>query len=106
MRRELHHYIKRQKGTTSKTTAAQRNMDRLIYLMTPLTVLIFVPQLLKIWNEKNAVGLSLVSWVGMLIGSVFWLLYGFVHKEKPMIVVNIAIGTIQLLIVTGILLYG
>ncbi len=104
MRRELHHYIK---GKTKKksTTSAQRNMDKLIYLMTPITIVIFVPQLAKIYTEQNAAGLSLVSWTGMLIGSVFWLLYGFVHKEKPMIVVNVAIGIIQFLIVVGILMY-
>lgn len=104
MRRELHHYIK-SKTKKKSTTSAQRNMDTLIYVMTPITVLIFVPQLLKIYSEKNASGLSLISWVGMLIGSAFWLLYGVVHKEKPMIVVNIAIGIIQLLIVVGILIY-
>lgn len=100
------HYIKRKKaGNKKKETTAQRDMDRLIYFMTPLTVLIFIPQLLKIWTEKSASGLSLLSWAGMFAGSAFWFVYGIVHKEKPMIVVNIAIGIIQFLIVLGIVLY-
>ncbi len=80
-------------------------MDNLIYIITPLTVVIFIPQLLKIWIEKSTAGLSLLSWVGMLGGSLFWLVYGFIHKEKPMVFINIAVGIIQFLIVLGILMY-
>ncbi len=102
------HFLKRQKSQVTKPVngdGMKKTMDRFIYILTPVTVLIFVPQLAKIWIDKNISGVSLVSWFGMLIGSFFWFLYGIIHKEKPMIFVNIAIGTIQFLIVLGILIY-
>lgn len=104
----FHHYLKRKKiegRLETKRNNAKKIMDNFIYIVTPLTVIIFIPQLLKIWMGKSAVGLSLLSWVGMLAGSLFWLVYGIIHKEKPMVFINIAVGMVQVLIVIGILMY-
>lgn len=102
----FHHFLKRHTAQqVTNTDGVKKNLDRFIYIVTPLTVLIFIPQLLKIWVEKSTAGLSLISWIGMMAGSLFWLVYGAVHREKPMVVINIALGIIQFFIVVGIVIY-
>lgn len=33
-------------------------------------------------------GVCLVAWTGFLTGSFFWLFYGIIHREKPIVVIN------------------
>jgi len=81
-------------------------VDRAVYGFGVLSVIVLFPQVFKIWSKQEAAGLSLFSWAGILLGTLFWLTYGFIHKEKPIIVANIALVLMDSLIVLGILIYG
>lgn len=83
-----------------------RLVDDGVYLIGLFGVIVFLPQLYKIWVGQNVAGLSLTSWAGMTIGSVIWLIYGVIHKQKPLIVVNIMIALLQVAIVAGIIVYS
>lgn len=65
-----------------------------------------IPQLTKIWVEKNASGVSAVSWGAYLVTAIFWLLYGILHKEKPIIFTYSAWIVLEILIVIGTITYG
>jgi len=80
-------------------------MDKIIYLVGSFGILIFVPQLIKVWSPSSIAGVSLLSWLGLLIASTFWLIYGLIHKAKPIIFLNTLGAVIQLLIVIGILIH-
>lgn len=84
----------------------KRFMDRIIYVVGVLGPLMTIPQLTKIWIEKNAVGVSIVSWASYLIIAVFWLIYGVMHKEKPIILTYSFWIILEAAIVVGILMYG
>lgn len=81
-------------------------IDKVIYLVGVFGVAVYIPQLLKIWTEKNVSGLSLLSWMGITTGSVIWLLYGIAHKQKPIIIINFFLTIIQLSIVAGIIYFS
>lgn len=100
-----HHYYKKAPSKKKNTNKVARFLDYLIYFAAPFSVLVFVPQLLKIWQEKNISGVSLLSWVGLLGNDIFWLIYGIVHKQKPIIFINIIGAIVAALIVFGILKY-
>ena len=68
------------------------------------TTLAFVPQVFKIWKNRNISGVSISMYVIMLIGISIWLLYGFLIKSLAVIVANIVTGLLQLFIVTLILI--
>ena len=68
------------------------------------TTLAFVPQVFKIWKNRNISGVSISMYVIMLIGISMWLLYGFLIKSLAVIVANIVTGLLQLFIVTLILI--
>jgi uncharacterized protein with PQ loop repeat len=83
-----------------------RFMDRIIYLVGVAGPIMTLPQFTKIWFEKNASGVSLISWVAYLVLSIPWLMYGMLHKEKPIIITYIAWIILDSAIVLGIILYG
>ena len=68
------------------------------------TTLAFVPQVFKIWKNRNISGVSISMYVIILIGISMWLLYGFLIKSLAVIVANIVTGLLQLFIVTLILI--
>jgi uncharacterized protein with PQ loop repeat len=82
-----------------------RRVDELAYFFGIAGPLFSIPQLYQIWSTQDAVGVSLLSWSAFTIGSMFWLTYGIVHKEKPIIISQTLWFILQLTIVIGILLY-
>ena len=46
-------------------------------LAASFTTFAFVPQVFKIWKNKNAEGVSVSMYVIMLVGICIWLYYGF-----------------------------
>ncbi len=81
-------------------------MDRLIYLAAIGTPIMTFPQILKIWVEKSAVSISIITWVAYLINAIIWLIYGIMHKEKPIIVTNVLWILMDIMIIIGTLVYG
>lgn len=84
----------------------KRMMDWLIYFVAVLGPLVAIPQVLKIWIEQNASGVSIISWGAYLLGSIIWITYGLIHNEKPIIISNILWMIANIFIVIGIFVYG
>ncbi len=83
----------------------KRFMDRAIYFVAFGIPIMNFPQLLKVWVEQDASGVSIVSWAGFAFFSVFWFVYGVAHKDKPLIIMNACLVVLQSLIVVGAVLY-
>jgi len=84
----------------------KRYMDHAIYFGALITPIMTLPQVAKIWVDKNASGISLISWVTYLFAAFFWLAYGIVHKEKPIILTNVLWIGLHSVIIAGTILYG
>jgi uncharacterized protein with PQ loop repeat len=103
-----HSHRKRRNSVKSKSDSQdvlKKTADGMVYIFGTFSALVYVPQLLQIWIEKNVAGISLLSWLGMLTGSLFWIFYGIVHKEKPILFINLIGSSIMLFVVIGILIY-
>ena len=86
-----HHYHRRKRihqghEEYPHPDAIKRVMDKMIYFVGVAGPIMTLPQLFKIWVEKNAAGISVISWITYLVLGIFWLSYGIMHKEKPIIV--------------------
>jgi MtN3 and saliva related transmembrane protein len=92
----LRHFSKRKKRSF---------IDKLIYVFAIGGPLMNIPQLLKIWTEKNSSGVSVISWIGFSLTALIWLVYGIIHKEKPIIVANILYFVLQVGVIIGALAY-
>ncbi len=79
-------------------------IDRCIYALGGFGVVVVIPQLVQIWIHHNVQGVSLVTWLGFAVGTLFWLAYGILHQERPIITANLAALIANLLIVVGLLI--
>ena len=84
----------------------KRFMDNAVYAVGVFGPVMTLPQVATVWLEKNASGLSLISWIAYLLTAVFWFIYGIMHKEKPIIFTYGIWIVLDLLIVIGVLMYG
>lgn len=64
-----------------------------------LTTISFLPQVVKTWKTKSASDLSLGMFSVFSVGVLFWLVYGFLIQESPMILWN----SVTLILVLAIL---
>lgn len=78
-------------------------IDKSAYLMGAITIAVNVPQLIAVWTSPSVAGVSIISWIGFSLGSLFWLIYGLLHHEKPIIVINGGLIIIQGLIILGLM---
>ena len=96
-------------ATTSENLKSRRRAARAIdnamaaaAIVHPATA---APQVLKIYETHNAVGVAPLTWLSfMVIGTVF-LAYGLLHKIKPMIVTQVLWFVMDAVILTGVVLY-
>jgi MtN3 and saliva related transmembrane protein len=63
--------------------------DYLGFLAAALTTVAFVPQVVKIYQDKSAKSISLKTFYIFTVGVFLWLLYGIALDSWPMIVSNI-----------------
>lgn len=83
----------------------KRSIDTAIYFAGIIGPLFTIPQLMRIWVERETDGLSPITWSAYLFLSCLWLAYGIAHKEKPIIFANGAYIMVNTAIVIGIILY-
>ena len=81
-------------------------MDRLIYIIGIVGPIMTIPQVTKIWIDKNAGGISIIAWGTYTITSLCWIIYGVMHKEKPIIFSSGLFFIFDGLVVIGAILYG
>jgi len=81
-------------------------LDSIIYIVCIITPMMVLPQVWKIWAYQNATGISLITYVGLIVANIIWIVYGVVHKEKPIIVLYISFFVVNSAIAIGRILYG
>ncbi len=105
----IHHFLRKYKYFNEDLIIENKRfrvfINQSVYIVGILGILVIIPQILEIWVNKNSASVSLLTWVGFLIASSFWLFYGLIHKAKPIIFVNIAAIIANLLVVTGLILF-
>lgn len=84
----------------------KRDYDRFIYVVVILAPLTNIPQFLKVWIERDVSGVSALSWFLFSGISVTWLIYGILHKDKHVILMNTALMIMQALIAIGALIHS
>lgn len=98
----LHHYSRKSR----KSRRNARIIDFFVYCMALFGFAANLPQLWNVWFDRNITGVSIFSWVCFLIISIFWLLYGIIHKAKPIILANSLLILAQSTIVIGMIARG
>lgn len=79
---------------------------RLAYLVGLAGLLTALPQVLSIWTHHQAAGVSLWTSLGVTAIAVFWLAYGVVLRNGPIMISSFLWTILDLAIVSGVLRYG
>lgn len=58
------------------------------YTAGTMTVLAFVPQVLKTWRSRSATDVSLAMYLIFAVGVFLWIIYGVVIHSAPVIAAN------------------
>lgn len=80
-------------------------IDKMIYPIALISPLMTIPQLIEIWTTRQVQGVSFITWLAYGVVNAFWIYYGIVHKEKPIIVADVLLFLLDASIVIGVLLF-
>jgi len=106
------HHIEKRKRTIGKhepypsKDKLKNIVDKSVYIAGLFGLVMTIPQILKIWVEQNASGVSILSWIAYLFMSSAWVAYGMVHKEKLIVFTYTLWVLMKILIIVGVILYG
>jgi len=90
---------------SKKGKRSYRKIDALALVVGILQPLMTLPQIIVVFQAKDASQLSLLTWVAYDIASVVLLIYGIVHKLKPIVVAQIFWLIVQSVLILAIFLF-
>jgi MtN3 and saliva related transmembrane protein len=76
------------------------------YLAGTLTVLSFLPQVIRTWKTRHTRDLSLWMFGILITASTLWILYGVVIHDWPVIITNVGMVVLNGAIATAKVRYG
>lgn len=85
--------------------AFTRFFDRLMYVAALAAPLVLLPQVLTLYETKDASSLSLVTWSFLGVINALWVIYGWLHKERIIFVSTFLLCILDMTIVAGILMF-
>lgn len=85
---------------------SERFFDKFIVPLALITPFMTIPQVLAVWVKGSVEGVSILTWLGYAVGSGFWVVYGLIHKEKPLTIANFLLFIFDIAIVIGVLFHG
>lgn len=98
----MHVYPRRKKSLKKKEKKSI--VEYGIYGIAILAPAMTIPQFIAVWVDRNTQGVSVLTWTAYAVAAIFWLCYGLVRREKPIILANVGLVAVDILIVIGVLL--
>lgn len=80
-------------------------VNRAIYIVGFVTIIMSIPQITTIWIGKSSAGISIISWIFYCISAIFWVVYGVVNKVKVITISYILWALIDFMVVLGAFIY-
>jgi uncharacterized protein with PQ loop repeat len=106
MSRYHHHQVKKQHTLTVKKSKKPKLVDRATFAVAILEPLVTLPQVITIFADKTAAGVSLATWTGYELLTLVWIWYALVHKDRLILLYQGLFLIIQTGVIIGGLMYG
>jgi len=81
-------------------------LESVLRAMSVVTMLMTVPQVLTIWIDGNASGVSIVSWGAYLVSACLWLVYGLQKGDRTIYLACFGWIALDAAIVAGVIVHG
>jgi uncharacterized protein with PQ loop repeat len=83
----------------------KRFFDHLMYGVGIMAPFVLLPQILTLYETKDASGFSIATWGLLACINVLWAFYGALHRERPIMLANIVMFLFNFTIVLEIFMY-
>ena len=81
-------------------------LEKFLRVLSVVTMLMTVPQVLAVWVGRDAGGVSLLSWGAYLFSACLWFVYGLQKRDKTIYLACIGWIALDALIVVGVIVHG
>lgn len=93
-------------ATAADTSGAGASgLENILRMLSVLTMVMTLPQVLAIWIARDANGVSLISWASYLFSACLWFVYGFQKRDKTIYLACIGWILLDAAIVIGIVIH-
>lgn len=92
-------------GLPTKRALIKNAFDVLIYPVAIGAPLALLPQVVQVYKTQDTGGLALSTWLILGILNLVWLMYGIVHRDKPIMLTNVMLACMNFAVVVAIVLY-
>lgn len=82
------------------------SLEPLLRALSVVTMLLTIPQVFTIWADRNAGGVSLISWGAYLCSACLWFVYGVQKRDTTIYVACIGWILLDAAVVAGVLVHG
>jgi uncharacterized protein with PQ loop repeat len=86
--------------------APSSDLERILRLLSVVTMAMTVPQVWTIWIGENAAGISLISWASYLFTACLWFIYGLRKRDKTIYLACIGWILLDAAVVAGVVVHG
>ena len=81
-------------------------LEKTLRVFSVVTLLLTIPQVFAVWMERQAGGVSLISWSTYLISACLWFVYGVRKRDRTIYLACIGWIIMDAAIVAGVILHG
>jgi uncharacterized protein with PQ loop repeat len=89
--------------TVAPGTPPPSGLEKFLRVLSVVTMLMTVPQVLAVWVGRDAGGVSLLSWGAYLFSACLWFVYGLRKHDKTIYLACIGWIVLDAAIVIGVI---
>jgi uncharacterized protein with PQ loop repeat len=86
--------------------APASGLEKILRMLSVVTMVMTVPQVLAVWTGPGASGVSLVSWAAYLVSACLWFAYGLKKRDKTIYLACVGWVALDAAIVAGVIARG
>jgi hypothetical protein len=80
-------------------------MSRVLAVMSFVTMAMTIPQVWIIWVERQAAGVSLLSWGAYLASAILWFGHGLQQRDRNIYLACVGWIILDVAVIVGVVLY-
>ena len=91
--------------TPAPGTASPSRLEKFLRVLSVVTMLMTVPQVVSVWVGRDASGVSLLSWGAYLFSACLWFVYGIQKRDKTIYLACIGWIVLDAAIIAGVVIH-
>lgn len=103
---KIFEHLRKVRKQNKRKKFLSKSLDEVCLLFSVIMPLTTIPQIVLLYDLKDATGLSLLMWVLYTIGVIPFFLYGVIHKIKHLAILNFLWLVVQTIMIIGIIIYS